>query len=80
MRHLKAGYKLKRNVSARRALLRGLVTNVIEEERIIDDGSEGESRQAAGRKNDYARQTRYAPFAASGGGFSAEAGSCAEAV
>ena len=34
MRHGKAGYKLKRNVSARRALLRGLVTNVIEEERI----------------------------------------------
>ena len=34
MRHRKAGYKLKRNVSARRALLRGLATNVIEEERI----------------------------------------------
>lgn len=34
MRHRKAGVKLKRNVSARRALLRGLVTNVIEEERI----------------------------------------------
>ena len=34
MRHRKAGFKLKRNVSARRALLRGLVTNVIEEERI----------------------------------------------
>ena len=34
MRHRKAGVKLKRNVSARRALLRGLVTNVITEERI----------------------------------------------
>ena len=34
MRHRKAGSKLKRDVSARRALLRGLVTNVIEEERI----------------------------------------------
>jgi large subunit ribosomal protein L17 len=34
MRHLKSGKKLKRNISARRALLRGLVTNVIEEERI----------------------------------------------
>jgi large subunit ribosomal protein L17 len=34
MRHRKAGSKLKRNVSARRALLRGLVTNIIEEERI----------------------------------------------
>ena len=34
MRHRKAGAKLKRNISARRALLRGLVTNVIDEERI----------------------------------------------
>ena len=34
MRHLKSGKKLKRENSARRALLRGLVTNVIEEERI----------------------------------------------
>src|ERR1700712_513628 len=34
MRHGKSGYKLKRNVSARRALLRGLVTSVIAEERI----------------------------------------------
>jgi large subunit ribosomal protein L17 len=34
MRHLKSGSKLKRDISARRALLRGLVTNVIEEERI----------------------------------------------
>ncbi len=35
MRHKKAGYKLQRDPSARRALLRGLVTNVIEHERII---------------------------------------------
>src|SRR6202171_2504366 len=35
MRHNVGGYKLKRNVSARRALLRGLVTRVIEEERIV---------------------------------------------
>ena len=34
MRHRKAGVKLKRDISARRALLRGLVTNVIEEERM----------------------------------------------
>jgi large subunit ribosomal protein L17 len=34
MRHGKAGFKLKRDISARRALLRGLVTSVIEEERI----------------------------------------------
>src|ERR1700741_13359 len=35
MRHGKAGYKLKRNVAARDSLLRGLVTSVIEEERVI---------------------------------------------
>ena len=35
MRHKKAGFKLKRDVSARRALLRNLVTSVVVEERII---------------------------------------------
>ncbi|NWF83888.1 MAG: 50S ribosomal protein L17 [Bryobacteraceae bacterium] len=35
MRHKRAGFKLQRDTSARRALLRGLVTNVIEQERII---------------------------------------------
>lgn len=35
MRHGVGGYKLKRDKSARRALLRGLVTSVIEHERIM---------------------------------------------
>jgi large subunit ribosomal protein L17 len=35
MRHKKAGFKLKRDVGARRALLKGLVTSVIENERIV---------------------------------------------
>ena len=35
MRHKIAGYKLGRNVAARRSLLRGLVTSVIEQERVI---------------------------------------------
>ncbi len=35
MRHNRAGFKLKRNISSRRALLRGLVTSAILEERII---------------------------------------------
>ncbi|MGI8744690.1 MAG: 50S ribosomal protein L17 [Bryobacteraceae bacterium] len=35
MRHRVAGFKLKRNVSNRRALLRNLVTSVIENERIV---------------------------------------------
>src|SRR5687767_13714514 len=35
MRHRVAGYKLKRSTSARRSLLRGLVTAVIERERIV---------------------------------------------
>ena len=35
MRHRVAGYKLNRDGSARKALLRGLVTSVIERERVI---------------------------------------------
>ena len=35
MKHRIGGYKLKRNVSSRRALLRNLVTSVIENERIV---------------------------------------------
>ncbi len=35
MRHRKGGFKLQRNPSARRALLRGLATNVIERDRIV---------------------------------------------
>ena len=35
MRHKRAGYKLKRDTGARRALLRNLVTSVIEQERVV---------------------------------------------
>ncbi len=35
MRHNKAGYKLKRNIGARKALFKGLVTSVIEHERVV---------------------------------------------
>jgi large subunit ribosomal protein L17 len=35
MRHRKAGYKLKRDVGARNSLLKGLVTSIIEQERVI---------------------------------------------
>ena len=35
MRHLKSGYKLKRDGGSRKALLRSLVTSVIEHERIV---------------------------------------------
>src|SRR6202167_558817 len=35
MRHGVSGYKLKRNIGARKALFRGLVTSVIEHERVI---------------------------------------------
>jgi len=35
MRHLKAGFKLKRDAGSRKALLRGLVTSIIEHERVI---------------------------------------------
>ena len=35
MRHRKGGFKLQRDPSARRALLRGLTTNVIERDRVV---------------------------------------------
>ena len=35
MRHKVAGYKLKRNIGSRKALFKGLVTSVIEHERIV---------------------------------------------
>ncbi len=35
MRHKRAGFKLKRDVGARRSLLRNLVTSVIEHERVV---------------------------------------------
>ena len=35
MRHKVSGYKLKRNISSRKALFKGLVTSVIEHERIV---------------------------------------------
>ncbi|MGH9557993.1 MAG: 50S ribosomal protein L17 [Bryobacteraceae bacterium] len=35
MRHKVAGYKLKRNAAARKALFKGLVTSVIEHERVV---------------------------------------------
>jgi large subunit ribosomal protein L17 len=35
MRHRVAGYKLKRDVGARKALFKGLVTSVIEHERVV---------------------------------------------
>ncbi len=35
MRHKVAGYKLKRNIGARKALFKGLITSVIENERIV---------------------------------------------
>src|SRR5690348_17853148 len=35
MRHKKSGYKLKRDIGSRNSLLKGLVTSVIEHERIV---------------------------------------------
>src|SRR5690242_869357 len=35
MRHRRAGYKLKRDIGARNSLFKGLVTSVIEQERVI---------------------------------------------
>ena len=35
MRHKKSGYKLNRNIGARKALFKGLVTSIIEHERVV---------------------------------------------
>ena len=35
MRHKRAGYKLKRDMGARKALLKGLATSVLQNERVI---------------------------------------------
>jgi large subunit ribosomal protein L17 len=35
MRHNRSGFKLKRNVASRKALFRGMVTSIIEHERIV---------------------------------------------
>ncbi len=35
MRHRRSGYKLKRNMGSRKALLRGLTTSVIQHERVV---------------------------------------------
>ena len=43
MRHKVAGFKLRRDSSARKALLRGLVTSVIEQERVITTVTKAEA-------------------------------------
>lgn len=45
MRHRVGGYKLKRDISDRRALLRNLVTSVIEHERIITTVTKAKAAQ-----------------------------------
>ena len=45
MRHRRGGYKLQRDPAARRALLRGLVTSVIENERIITTVTKAKAAQ-----------------------------------
>ena len=66
MRHRKGGYKLKRNISARRALLRGLVTNVIEEERITTTLPKAKAARPLVEQDHYSCQGRHAPYPAAG--------------
>ena len=47
MRHKLAGYKLKRNLGSRAALLKGLVTSVIEHERVVTTVPKAKDRWAA---------------------------------
>ncbi len=45
MRHNVSGYKLKRNIGARKALFRGLITSVIEQERVVTTISKAKAVQ-----------------------------------
>jgi len=45
MRHKVGGYKLQRDVSARRSLLRNLVTSVIQEERVVTTATKAKAAQ-----------------------------------
>ncbi len=44
MKHNVSGYKLKRNVASRKALFKGLVTSVIEHERVVTTVHQGQGR------------------------------------
>jgi len=60
MRHLKAGSKLKRDSGSRKALLRNLVTSVIEQERVVTTVTQGQSSEAPHRQDDHPRQAGHA--------------------
>jgi len=59
MRHRNAGYKLGRNPSHRRAVLRSLVTSIVLMDRIGDHGDQVQGVAAAGGEDDYAGQARH---------------------
>ena len=56
MRHRNEGRKLSRNTSHRRALLRNLVTSLLEHGRVDDDASQSERSSSSCGKDDHSRQ------------------------
>ena len=69
MKHGVSGYKLKRDGGSRKALLKGLVTSVIEHERVITTIPKAKAVQPLpSREDDYPGQARHPARAASGGG------------
>ena len=66
MRHRNAGFKLGRNTSHRRALLRNLVTSVHRRRPRRDHRGQGQGGSSARRKNDHARQKGRSALAPSG--------------
>jgi large subunit ribosomal protein L17 len=58
--HKVSGYKLKRNIASRRnALLRGLVTSVIENERVITTVPKAKAAKPLVDQHDHSGEKRY---------------------
>ena len=62
MRHRKAGFKLQRSPSARRALLRGLATSVILQERVITTVTKAKAVKPVVEKMITLGKKRHPPF------------------
>ncbi len=66
MRHRNAGYKLGRNTSHRRAMLRNLVTSVILMDRVETTITKCKATRPPHREDDHARQARHRSRSPSG--------------
>ena len=73
MRHNVSGYKLKRNVASRKALFKGLVTSIIEHERVVTTVPKAKAVKTAGGQDDHAGEARHAAYPPAGRGVSRNA-------